>query len=111
MKIEGTVTKIMPPTSGEKNGKTWTSQDFVLEIEQGEYPQAIVVNVFNNKIDVDKLIVGNEYECSLNFNANEYNGKVYNKISCWKIEGEMKSGNTPAPIIETPPVTENDLPF
>ena len=65
MKLEGKIIVAQPIQSGvSKNGNNWQRQDFVLEIP-GQYPKKVV------DIEID-------------INANEWQGKWFNSITCWK---------------------------
>lgn len=86
MEINGTLIKILPIESGQKNGGgEWSSQTIIIE-QEGQYPKPVAVNLFGDKINLlngiqlnDKLIV------SINLESREYNDKYFTKANAWKI--------------------------
>lgn len=85
MEIQGKIIKILPLQSGvsRSTGKEWKSQNYVLETSD-EYPKQICIEVFGDKINELSLEVGVSYQFSIDIDAREYNGRWYNKISCWR---------------------------
>ena len=83
---------------------------FVLEEESDrEYKSSIAIDAYGEKVDLvknfkqwDKVKVG------LNFRAREYNGRWYNGISAWRIDGIWTAtASTPNPSAPA----DDDLPF
>ena len=67
MKLEGKIIVAQPIQSGvSKNGNSWKRQDFVLEIQN-----------FG-------LGVGQDVDIEIDINANEWQGRWFNSIICWK---------------------------
>jgi len=62
---------------------------FVLEENSDkEYKSGMSVELFNDKIEMIKPFkVGDIVKVNLNFRAREYNGRWFNSISAWRIEG------------------------
>lgn len=124
--FKGKVTSVTEPISGtSKAGNPWQKQDIAIA-EAEQYPNSIVVSCLKDEY-IGKVKVGDTITAHLNSRVNEYNGRLFNSISVWKIdelEGQPQSGNTtpppaPAPPTERPaktyvqaPLTqEDDLPF
>lgn len=64
----------------------------VEEVSEKEWKASIAVNLFKDKIDIiKKFSVGDNVIVHLNSKCNEYNGKFYNSITGWKIEGKYSS--------------------
>jgi hypothetical protein len=81
---------------------------FVLEENvDKEFKSSIAVDILGDKTSLIKEHkVGDAIKVSLNFKANEYEGRRYNRISAWRIEGTTAAateGNADAP--------KDDLPF
>lgn len=73
-----------PIQSGvSKNGNNWQRQDFVLEIP-GQYPKKVAFSVMNSNIQNFGLAVGQDVDIEIDINANEWQGKWFNSITCWK---------------------------
>ena len=133
MKLEGKIIVAQPIQSGvSKNGNNWQRQDFVLEIP-GQYPKKVAFSVMNSNIQNFGLAVGQDVDIEIDINANEWQGKWFNSITCWKATlrnprtayrsataPNLLSGasSTAAPVqtaIPQPPVDfgeqKDDLPF
>lgn len=84
MKLEGKIIVAQPIQSGvSKNGNNWQRQDFVLEIP-GQYPKKVAFSVMNSNIQNFGLAVGQDVDIEIDINANEWQGKWFNSITCWK---------------------------
>ncbi len=81
---------------------------FVLEENTDkEYKWSVSVDILWEKVELIKQYkVWDAVTAHLNFRANEYNGKRYNRVSAWRIEGATAA----APATEGWEKTE-DLPF
>jgi len=98
--LKGRITAILEPKSGTgKNGKAWTSQEFVVE-ETATYPQKQVFSLFGEKVDNFQKYnkIGDVVEVSFNHKASEYNGKWYAKLEAWKVMKVEKSTPKPLPF-------------
>lgn len=84
MKLEGRIIVAQPIQSGvSKNGNNWQRQDFVLEIP-GQYPKKVAFSVMNSNIQNFGLSVGQDVDIEIDINANEWQGRWFNSITCWK---------------------------
>ena len=98
MEITGKITWVGPVASGvSKAGKDWNKFNAVITEQEGEYPQSLCFEVFNDKISVQLGEV-----CTIHFQvkANEYQGKYYTNITGWKKEGAQQMAVAPvaAPV-------------
>lgn len=98
MNITGKITWVGPVASGvSKAGKDWNKFNAVITEQEGEYPQSLCFEVFN-----DKIAVALDEVCTIHFQvkANEYQGKYYTNITAWRKEGAQQmavpSGPPPA---------------
>lgn len=114
MNIKG---KIKSVGQTEQKSDKFAVRTFVLEIE-GKYPEIIEFQLINNNtFIIDTHKVGDEIDVYFNLKGREHNGRVYNSLQAWKIEGESKLNNNESAPTENAPQTtnqnkdENDLPF
>jgi hypothetical protein len=68
-----------------------------------KYPQEVIFQTVNDKMDIiTPYGQGQEVTVSFNVRGREYNGKWYNTLDAWKVQGDTAV----QPIEET-----DDLPF
>ena len=124
MDFKGVIKKVLPANSGTKNGKDWVSQDFVIEEVGQRYNQSIVFNVFGQeRIDSFQLAEGLMVTVQLDFNTNEWQGKFYNRVTCFNVIHEgakttqqtqsanIGSQSTPQQAAPQQQGQSDDLPF
>jgi hypothetical protein len=71
-----------------------------------KYPQEVIFQTVNDKMDIIAPYgQGQEVTVSFNVRGREYNGKWYNTLDAWKVQGEATS-----PVNEPMPMPD-DLPF
>jgi hypothetical protein len=114
MNIKG---KIKSVGSTEQKSAKFAIRTFVVEIE-GKYPELIEFQLVNNNtLIIDPFGAGDEIDVHFNLKGREYNGRVYNSLQAWKIEGEPKSNTNEITTQENAPQTttetkeDGDLPF
>ena len=115
MDFTGTVKVILPIQSGTgRNGNEWRSQQAVIT-DGGQYPKEVVVTQFNDSIDQQRLIVGRQVKVYLNPTVNEWNGKYFQQIGCYKVENldaaPQPQYSQPPPQPVAPQAPADDLPF
>jgi len=82
-------------------------REFVISTGDAKYPQEIIFQTVNDKMDVIAPYgEGQEVEVYFNVRGREYNGRYYNTLDAWKVQGEV----TTAPVNEPMPM-DDDLPF
>lgn len=110
--IKGSVTQVLPMQEGvsQRTGTPWQRQSYVIEHESGQYPKSIVVDVNGiDRIQKFGLTVGKYVTAHLAISAREYNGRWYNTIEIWKVDGGQQQGQRqtpapqPAPAPQAPP--------
>lgn len=114
MNIKG---KIKSVGQTEQKSDKFAVRTFVIEIE-GKYSEVIEFQLINNNtFIIDTHKVGDAVDVHYNLRGREHNGRVYNSLQAWKIEGEPKSSNNETAPTETTPQATNqneedgDLPF
>jgi hypothetical protein len=111
-KAKGKITEIKPIETFDSGSKKIT---FV--IDSGEqYSNIYAFDLFKGAQHVQHVDnfptynkVGDQVEVEFNINCNEYNGKYYTNLPCWKctkLGGETTASNQMSPADE-----KDDLPF
>jgi hypothetical protein len=66
----------------------FTKREFVVTTQHDKYPQDLKFEVVKDKCPLlDGYDVGTAVTVSFDIRGNEYNGKYYVNLSCWKLEG------------------------
>jgi single-strand DNA-binding protein len=114
MNIKG---KIKSVGNTEHKSAKFAIRTFVVETKD-KYPQLIEFQLINNNtLIIDPFKAGDDVDVFFNLNGREYNGRVYNSLQAWKIEGESKPNTYEQGIQENAPQTttetkeDGDLPF
>lgn len=83
-------------------------REFVITT-QDKYPQHIIFQTVNDKMDIIAPYgEGEEIEVSYNVRGREYNGKYYNTLDAYKVQGEAKAPSVLDDILNN---EQDDLPF
>ena len=89
-------------------GSGFTVREFVVTVEDGKYPQDIVLQFVQDKVSLlDTLQEGQDVTVSFDIRGREYNGRYFNNLQAWKIEagaGAAAGGD------DKPPVSDKDVP-
>lgn len=88
MEITGKIVVVMPAREGvsQSSGNPWKSQEYVIETQE-MYPKKCCFNVFGaEKIQQFNIQLGEMLTVSIEINANEYQGRWYNKINAWQVQ-------------------------
>ena len=68
-------------------GSGFTKREFVVTTPDDKYPQDIKLEVIKDKCSMlDAYQAGQEVTANFDIRGNEYNGKYYVNLSCWKIQ-------------------------
>lgn len=84
MKFQGIVTNIVEKSGTNKKGEPYVAYQYRIEEETPSYPQALLGEVFGDRIPA--LKVGQLVEVDFNIRCDEYQGKFYGKNAIWKAE-------------------------
>ena len=94
--LTGTITHIFD-TQTFASG--FQKREFVINDNADKYPQSIKFEATKEGCDrLDSYNVGDQVTAKFNIRGNEYNGKFYVSMQCWKIE---KEGQEQAPARST----------
>jgi hypothetical protein len=81
-------------------------REFVITTLDEKYPQEVIFQTVNDKMNtIAPYGQGQVVTVSFNVRGREYNGKYYNTLDAWKVQGEATS-----PVNEPMPM-DDDLPF
>ena len=92
MEIKGKLVKIMPPMTGQGKAGEWKKQEFILEVQDGQYPKKLCISTWGDKVNVDELInksimvEGNILNVFFDIESREYQGKWFTNLTAWKVE-------------------------
>ena len=100
LEIEGRIKTKLTPRSGSSARGGWTSQDFVVEYQDGSYPADACITAFGDEKvrDLERFQVGDAVKVSFNVRAREFNGRWYNDLRMWRITapGAAPAAGAPA---------------
>ena len=94
IQLVGTIINILPVVSGTSAKGEWVKQEYVLSIENEQYPRSVCFQIFGqDKINAIGLQINERVRVHLDISTNEYNGRFYNTISCWKVDRNELQGS------------------
>jgi hypothetical protein len=80
----------------------FTKREFVLTTAADKYPQDLKFEIVKDKCALlDPFEVGQDVAVSFDIRGNEYNGKYFVNLSCWRIQGS--EGASVAPVRRVAP--------
>jgi hypothetical protein len=75
-------------------GSGFTKREFVITTGDSKYPQDIKFEIVKDKCALlDQFAVGQAVSVSFDVRGNEYQGKYYVNLNCWKIQAGSASGD------------------
>lgn len=88
LELECKIVKFLPVQSGTSARGQWSKQEFIVEYQDGNYPNQVCMNVWGqDKVnDLARYHEGDAVKVSFNLSSREFNGRYYNDIRVWKIE-------------------------
>ncbi len=93
--IEGTL-KVIEEVQSFASG--FTKREFVVEVEDGRYPQMIKFECVRDKTALtDGFSIEDSVKVTFDIRGNEYKGRYYVNLNAWKLEkGGAGGGGAPA---------------
>jgi hypothetical protein len=89
----------------------FTKREFVITTQHDKYPQDIKFEVVKDKCPIlDQFDVGTEVTVSFDIRGNEYNGKYYVNLACWKLQAGTNDDAPPAAQRRQPSVASTPAP-
>ncbi len=114
LEIEGRIVRKLNIQSGTSARGAWEKQEFIVELQEGNFPSQVCMNVWGaDKVrDLEKFQTGDRVKIAFNLSSREYNGRWYTDVRAWRIE----PADAGVPVPPEPPVPEDldngdDLPF
>ena len=90
--------KIIDETQSFNSG--FTKREFVITTGDSKYPQDIKFEIVKDKCTLlDNFSVGQDVHINFDIRGNEYNGRHYVNLNCWKIQshnGQQTSSHSEA---------------
>jgi hypothetical protein len=75
----------------------FTVREFVVTVEDGNYPQDIALQFVNDKVSLlDSVQAGQEVTVSFDIRGREYNGRYFNNLNAWKLQSGAAAPAAPA---------------
>jgi hypothetical protein len=88
--LEGTL-KVVDDVQNFDSG--FTKREFVVEVEDGKYPQMIKFECVRDKTSLtDGLEIGDPVKVTFDVRGNEWKGRYFVNLNAWKLE---KAGDAP----------------
>ncbi|NJM36581.1 MAG: DUF3127 domain-containing protein [Akkermansiaceae bacterium] len=89
----------------------FTKREFVVTTTRDKYPQDLKFEVVKDKCSsLDRFEIDQEVQVNFDIRGNEYNGKYYVNLACWKLQAADGAPPTPrAKAKSNTPDAEPDL--
>jgi single-strand DNA-binding protein len=83
----------------------FTKREFVVTTAHDKFPQDLKFEVVKDKCSMlDSFKTGDEVQVNFDIRGNEYNGKYFVNLSCWKLQAAgAGGGESPRPAAGAPP--------
>lgn len=107
IQLIGTIVRVLPLQKGPKrDGGEWQKQEYLLSVEDERYDNKVCFQIFGaEKIARMGLKENERVRVHLEIRANEYNGKFYNSIDCWKVDRNSDGQQGNAVVNASPQAT------
>lgn len=118
--VEGKLHRVFPT---EQKSSSFSAREFVLEIQDGNYPQLIKFQAVQDRCALlDNFSEGDLVKVAFDLRGREWNGKYLTNLNAWRIDkagsggaNQSASADFPADPFpnynDAPPVSMDDLPF
>ncbi len=74
----------------------FTKREFVVTTANDKYPQDLKFEVVKDKCSLlDTFEIDQEVQVNFDIRGNEYNGKYYVNLACWKLQGAGEAQSSP----------------
>lgn len=109
---QGTI-KVILDTQTFPSG--FTKREFVLTTQQEQYPQDLKFELVKDRTSlIDSFDIGQQVTVHFDIRGNEYQGRYFVNLSCWKIEGAQEqeaSSSPPEASFDGDFSDTDDIPF
>jgi hypothetical protein len=81
----------------------FSKREFVVTTAHDKYPQDLKFEIVKDKCPMlDSFAVGNSVMVNFDIRGNEYNGRYFVNLSCWKIQPDEGGAASPAKAAAAP---------
>ena len=92
--IEGKLHKVFDT---EQKTDSFRAREFVIQIEQGNYPQFIKFQLVQDRCDlIDNYSEGSQIKVYFDLRGREWNDRYFTNLSAWRVE-DMSGADAAAP--------------
>lgn len=106
MILKGKIQRILPLQSGtSQKGNQWQKVEFIVEETGTDHPDVLCISAMNDHVEeLMGINQGDAVEVYFSCRCNEYNGRVYNSLTLFKITkiGAAPQPQAPQPMPPTP---------
>ena len=99
MNITGKLIQLLPLQTGTGKNGEWKKQEIIIETSD-KYPRKVCISVWGDRIDMGKLVVGNQLNIDFSVESREYNGRWYTDVKANVID--IIGGSAPVSVPSTP---------
>ena len=105
LELECNLVRKLEPVSGTSARGPWSKQEFIVQYQDGNFPNQVVLNVWGeDKVrDLGQYQPGDRIKASLTPSSREFNGRWYTDIRAWKIERVLAPAAGTAPAAPAAP--------
>lgn len=109
MELTGKIIQVLEERGGisARTGSEWRVGSYVLETTTDRFPRKMLFEVFGaDKIQQFNIQVGEMVRVSFDIDANEYQGRWYNRIRAWNVDRNIVDPMmqpAAAPALDTTP--------
>ena len=90
----------------ESKTATFQAREFVIEVDDGRYPQMVKFQLVQDKCDeIDKFNENDNIRVHFNLRGREWQGKYFTNLNAWRIES-----GAPAAAVAPPAAAAGDFP-
>ena len=113
MEITGKLIRKNAPLTGQSAKGQRKKQEVIIKTE-GAYPKTVCLMIWNDKVDIDRIEIGQTIKAYVEAESREFNNKWYTDIKIWKLETVAAGAQTTKkaandiPLPEPPPEIETD---
>lgn len=115
MKLKGKIQRLLPMQQGtSQKGNQWQKVEFIVEEANATYPDILCISAMNDHVqELLGFNAGDLVEVDFSCRCNEYNGRVYNSLTLFKIEkiGASQQAPQPQPVSNETIQGDDGLPF
>lgn len=95
----------------EQKSGTFQTREFVILMEQGQYPQHIKFQLVQDRCEIiDNLNEGSDIKVYFDLRGREWQGKYFTNLQAWRVEAASTTGKPreASDFPASPPATHQD---